>query len=109
MPFPVRSKKMAAFLRLPVQAIAGHIQAENGPIGPMTSEIFTLNRRSFWPDWAAVTLTPACASAGSRPPTLALQAKRSGLSARPRRYTVWSLAGPDLRFKRGEIVDVSFA
>jgi FtsP/CotA-like multicopper oxidase with cupredoxin domain len=81
-------------------------------IGPMASDKFTLDRRKLIAGLGAMTLTPALPAPGSAQgrPSLALHAKSDSLVLGPGRAAtpVWSLAGPDLRFKRGEILDVTF-
>ena len=81
-------------------------------IGPMASDKFTLDRRKLIAGLGAMTLTPALPAPGSAQgrPSLALHAKPDSLVLGPGRAAtpVWSLAGPDLRFKRGEILDVTF-
>ena len=78
----------------------------------MASDKFTLDRRKLIAGLGAMTLTPALPvlSAAQGRPSLALQAKSDSLVLGPDRAAtpVWSLAGPDLRFKRGETLEVTF-
>lgn len=78
----------------------------------MASPKFPLNRREMMAGLGALALSPALsliAKAQARP-TLALQAKADSLALRRGgpETPIWSLGGPDLRFKRGDTVEVSF-
>jgi FtsP/CotA-like multicopper oxidase with cupredoxin domain len=108
----LRSKKMAG-LSLPRQTAAtGLSTSKMVRIGPMTRAKFPLNRRELMAGFGATALGPALPSSASAqaPVPVALQAKADVLRLRPGGpdTPVWSLAGPDLRFRRGESLDVSF-
>jgi FtsP/CotA-like multicopper oxidase with cupredoxin domain len=81
-------------------------------IGPMASDKSQVGRRELIAGLGAVALAPALPVLGSAQgrPSVALQAKPDSLTLGPGRPAtpVWSLAGPDLRFKRGETLDVAF-
>jgi FtsP/CotA-like multicopper oxidase with cupredoxin domain len=81
-------------------------------IGPMASDKFPLDRRELMAGLGAIALAPALPGAGSAQgrSLVALQAKPDSLTLRPnaRPTPIWSLAGPDLRFSRGETIDVAF-
>jgi FtsP/CotA-like multicopper oxidase with cupredoxin domain len=109
----LRSKKMAGFSREGQTDATGHLPSKMVRIGPMARAIFPLNRRKLIAGLGAAALGPALPSrarAQARVP-VALQAKADVLSLRPGGpdTPVWSLAGPDLRFRRGEILEASFA
>jgi len=81
--------------------------------GPMTSPKLPLNRRRLMAGLGAAALAPVWASVGhsqARPTALALQAKAESVTLRPNipATPVWSLQGPDRRYKRGEILDIGF-
>lgn len=82
-------------------------------IGLMASPKSPLNRRELMAGLGAAALLPiwpAIASAQGRA-TLALQARPDVLALRPNgpATPIWSLAGPELRFRRGDTVDVALA
>ena len=114
MSVPVRSKKMAAFCGFRKAGFAaGHIMRKMVRIGPMASDKFTLDRRKLIAGLGAATLDPGAAGTrlGARRvhrwrcrPKPTVWCSRPGGAATP----VWSLAGPDLSFKRGETLDVTF-
>src|SRR5437763_5595019 len=110
---PVRSKKMAGLSLQDVAAATGLLKPKMVRIGPMARANFPLNRRELMAGLGAAALTPtlpATAEAQARV-AVALQAKADILSLRPGGpdTAVWSLAGPDLRFKRGELLEASNA
>ena len=83
--------------------------------GPMASPEFLLNRRALMAGLGAAALAPMwpAASRGqgnsqSRTP-LALQARADRIALRPGSAAtpVWALQGPELRFKRGETLDIA--
>jgi FtsP/CotA-like multicopper oxidase with cupredoxin domain len=81
-------------------------------IGPMASPKLPLNRRALMSGLGALVLSPTSpliTKAQGRP-TLALQAKADSLALRRGGpdTPVWSLGSPDLRFKRGDTVEVAF-
>ena len=82
-------------------------------IGPMARANFPLNRRELMAGLGAAALTPTLPPTAEAQARVAvvLQAKADILSLRPGGpdTPVWSLAGPDLRFKRGESLDIGFA
>jgi FtsP/CotA-like multicopper oxidase with cupredoxin domain len=109
----LRSKKMAGLSLACQTAATGLSTSKMVRIGPMARANFPLNRRGLMAGLGAAVLTPALLSAAraqARVP-VALQAKADVIRLRPDGpdTTVWSLAGPDLRFRRGETLDVSFA
>jgi FtsP/CotA-like multicopper oxidase with cupredoxin domain len=81
-------------------------------IGPMASNKFPLDRRRLMAGLGATAFVPAWPVTGSAQgrPSLALQAKPSSLTLRSEGppAPVWSLAGPDLRFRRGETIEIDF-
>ncbi len=109
----LRSKKMADLAFLGQTAATGHLLSKMVRIGPMARAIFRLNRRELIAGLGAAALgpvLPSSAGAQTRVP-VALQAKADLLALRPGgpETPIWSLAGPDLRFRRGESLEVSFA
>ena len=86
-------------------------------IGPMTSPVarpeFSLTRRDLMAAFGAAALCPAWpATALAQGRTaVALKARTDGISLRPGsgpETPVWSLGNGELRFKRGEVLDVTF-
>jgi FtsP/CotA-like multicopper oxidase with cupredoxin domain len=80
-------------------------------IGPMTSPKFPLNRRELMAGLGAAALAPMWPVAGRTQgrPSLALQAKADALALRDGPPTpIWSLQGPELRFQRGDTLEVAF-
>lgn len=82
-------------------------------IGLMASPKSLLDRRELMAGLGAAALLPiwpATSSAQGRA-ALALQAKADALVLRPGvpETPVWSLAGPEIRFKRGDTVEVALA
>src|SRR5215203_3498775 len=107
----LRSKKMADLAFLGQTAATGHLPSKMVRIGPMARAIFRLNRRELIAGLGAAALgpvLPSSAGAQARVP-VALQAKADVLALRPGgpETPIWSLAGPDLRFRRGEALEVS--
>jgi FtsP/CotA-like multicopper oxidase with cupredoxin domain len=81
-------------------------------IGPMTSPQSPLSRRDMMAGLGAAALAPAWPAAGQvqRRPSVGLQARPDTLALRGGPQTpVWSLHGPELRFKRGEAVEVALS
>jgi FtsP/CotA-like multicopper oxidase with cupredoxin domain len=82
-------------------------------IGPMASSEFLLNRRELVAGLGAASLCPMWPVAGQAQirPALALQATSDSIALRANAPTtpIWSLKGPELRFKRGEILDIAFS
>ena len=80
-------------------------------IGPMASPKSLLDRRELMAALGAAALAPvwpAMARAQGRP-SVTLQARADSLTLRPGAATpIWSLQGPELRFKRGEAVEIAF-
>ncbi len=95
----------------------GQNQPKMVRIGPMASpeSLFAkspLNRRELLAGLGAAALTPLWPAAGSaqgRTP-LPLQAKPDSLTLRPGAPAtpIWSLQGPELRFKRGDSIEIAF-
>ncbi len=81
-------------------------------IGPMASPKFPLDRRELMAGLGAAALAPMWPAAGRAQarPALALQAKADSVALRPNAPAtpIWSLQGPELRFKRGETLDIAF-
>ena len=81
-------------------------------VGPMASPEFPLDRRGFLAGLGAATLAPTWPVAGRAQPrsALVLQAKANSVALRPNAppTPIWSLQGPELRFKRGETLDIVF-
>ncbi|WGS02317.1 multicopper oxidase domain-containing protein [Bradyrhizobium sp. ISRA443] len=82
-------------------------------IGPMASPEFPLTRRRLTTLLGAAALCPILPATGAAQgrTAVALQARADRISLRPGgpETTVWSLGNGDLRFKRGEVLDVSFS
>jgi FtsP/CotA-like multicopper oxidase with cupredoxin domain len=81
-------------------------------IGPMASPKSLLDRRELMAALGAAALVPvwpAMARAQGRP-SVTLQARADSLTLRPGAAAtpIWSLQGPELRFKRGEAVEIAF-
>src|SRR4029450_12466318 len=81
-------------------------------IGPMASPEFPLDRRELMAGLGAAVLTPMWPVAGRTQArsALALQAQtdNGALRANVPATPIWSLQGPELRFKRGETLDIAF-
>jgi FtsP/CotA-like multicopper oxidase with cupredoxin domain len=81
-------------------------------IGPMASSKFPLDRRELMAGLGAAALTPMWPATGRAHArsALALQAKAASVALRPNvpATPIWSLKGPELRFKRGETLDIAF-
>ena len=81
-------------------------------IGPMASPKFPLDRRETDGRIGRGRAGPDLARGGAAQarPALALQAKADSLALRPDAPAtpIWSLQGPELRFKRGDTLDVAF-
>jgi len=111
---PVRSKKMAFFDADPGQGVtAGQILQKMVRIGLMTSpKSFLLDRRELMAGLGAAALAPIWPESGSAQgrSALTLQAKPDILALRPGAETpIWSIGSSELRFRRGDTVDVTFA
>jgi FtsP/CotA-like multicopper oxidase with cupredoxin domain len=82
-------------------------------IGLMASPKSLLDRRELMAGLGAAALLPIWPATGSAQgrAALALQAKPDVLALRPGAAAtpVWSLGGPEMRFRRGETVEVAFA
>jgi len=79
-------------------------------INGMADEIFRPDRRALLAGLGASVLWRAAPAEAQGRPTLALRAKTDVLALRPgeREASIWSLGGPDLRFKRGESPEITF-
>src|SRR5204862_4993113 len=82
-------------------------------IGRMTRQILRLARRELLAGFGAASLglmLPGGSPAQGRPP-LAIQARRGALNLRAGgpETPVWMLAAPELRFRRGDSLQVEFA
>ncbi|MBR0697579.1 multicopper oxidase domain-containing protein [Bradyrhizobium lablabi] len=82
-------------------------------IGPMASPEFPLDRRAFLTGLGAASLCPALPASVMAQTRIALtlQTRAERISLRPDQAdaSVWSIGGPELRFKRGDMLDVSLA
>src|SRR5262249_36641529 len=113
---PVRSKKMAACEPALRPIATGQVLTKMVRIGRMASPVarpdFPLARRDLMAALGAAALGPALpATARAQGRTaVALQAKADRILLRPGgpETPVWSLGSSDLRFKRGEVLDVTF-
>jgi len=80
--------------------------------GPMASPKLPLNRRELMAGLGAAALAPIWTSAGVAQvgPELQLEGKTDNLTLRPGAPAtpLWGLGQPDLRFKRGDIVEVGW-
>ena len=80
--------------------------------GPMASPKFPLDRRELMAGLGAAALGPIWPVAGRAQarPAPALLAKADSVALRPGSAAspIWSLLGPELRFKRGETLDIAF-
>lgn len=79
-------------------------------IGLMASPKTLLDRRELMTGLGAATLLPAWPATGSAQgrASLALQTRPATLPLRPGTATpAWSLHGPELRFKRGDTIEVA--
>jgi FtsP/CotA-like multicopper oxidase with cupredoxin domain len=111
---PVRSKKMALLSSRPGQGVtAGQTLQKMVRIGLMASPKPLLHRRELMAGLGAAALLPIWPATGSAQgrAALALQAKPDVLALRAGgpETAIWSLAGPEMRFKRGDTVEVAFA
>ena len=82
-------------------------------IGPMASPKFPLDRRELMAGLGAAALAPMWPAAGPSPraaPRWRCRPKPTASPSRPDAPAtpIWSLQGPELRFKRGETLDVAF-
>jgi FtsP/CotA-like multicopper oxidase with cupredoxin domain len=81
-------------------------------IGPMASPKSLLDRRELMAGLGAAALAPIWPAAGFAQgrPTLSLKARPTTLELRPGAPAtpIWSLHGPELRFKRGSTNEVAF-
>jgi len=80
-------------------------------IDRMANHIFRADRRALLAGLGAAVLAPAAPPAGAQGrPALALRARADVLALRPGEphTPIWSIAGPDLRFKRGDRPDIAF-
>jgi FtsP/CotA-like multicopper oxidase with cupredoxin domain len=80
-------------------------------IEPMANRIPRLGRRELLAGLGVTALAPAISSvaAAQGRPSLALQVRDGAIALRPGGpdTPIWGLAGPDLRFKRGETVEIA--
>src|SRR3954468_19851115 len=109
----LRSKKMAVLGPESQSAATGHLASKMIRIGRMASATFSLNRRELMAGLSATALSSTLSSkarAQTRP-SVALQARTAVLALRPDgpAAQVWSLVGPDLRFRRGETLEVTLS
>jgi FtsP/CotA-like multicopper oxidase with cupredoxin domain len=80
-------------------------------IGAMASPGFPLDRRELMAGLGAMAVAPALPSTAMARSALALQLKADSAALRPGNPNVptWSVAGPDLGFKRGDTVEFAIA
>ena len=80
-------------------------------IGAMASPGFPLDRRELMAGLGAMALVPALPSIAMARSALALQLKADSAALRPGNpdVPIWSVAGPELRFKRGDTVEFAVA
>jgi FtsP/CotA-like multicopper oxidase with cupredoxin domain len=110
----LRSKKMALPATLPGQGVtAGQNLQKMVRIGLMASPKSLLDRRELMAGLGAAALVPLWPISGlaQQRSALALQARSELLALRAGapETPVWSLGSPELRFKRGDTLDVAFA
>ncbi|WGR91924.1 multicopper oxidase domain-containing protein [Bradyrhizobium sp. ISRA435] len=107
------AKKWALLHRRVRPIAAGQTELKMVRIGPMASPEFPLTRRRLTTLLGAAALCPILPATGAAQgrTAVALQARADRISLRPGgpETTVWSLGNGDLRFKRGEVLDVSFS
>ena len=81
-------------------------------IGPMASSKSLLDRRDIIAGLGAAALAPIWPATGLAQGRrrVSLQARAGSLALRPalQATPIWSLQGPELRFKRGDTVEVAF-
>ena len=81
-------------------------------VGPMASPKFPLDRRELMAGLGAAALAPMWPAPGRAQgrSSLSLQAKPATLALRAGGPVtpIWSLEGPEFRFKRGDTIDVAF-
>jgi FtsP/CotA-like multicopper oxidase with cupredoxin domain len=83
-------------------------------VGPMASPKFPLDRREMMAGLGATALTPvwpvASPAQGNPQGRASLALRADSLALRPGRAVtpIWSLQGPELRFKRGDTIAVDF-
>src|SRR5690349_10725537 len=81
-------------------------------IGPMASPRSPLSRRDMMAGLGAAALVPAGSSTGFAQggPVLQLEGKAESLQLRPGAPAtpVWGLGEPDLKFRRGDVVNVGW-
>src|ERR1700759_4828987 len=113
MGLPVRSKKMALFGPIGRGWPAGQITPKMVRISLMARHFSLRDRRSVLAGFGATSLgllLPGSSPAQGLPP-VPIQARRATLtllSAGPE-TPVWMLAAPELRFRRGDNLEVQFA
>ena len=80
-------------------------------IGAMASPGFPLDRRELMAGLGAMALVPALPSIAMARSAVALQLKADSAALRPgaSETPTWSVAGPELRFKRGDTVEFGVA
>ncbi|MDE5453892.1 multicopper oxidase domain-containing protein [Bradyrhizobium sp. CSA112] len=82
------------------------------PIGPMARLSATVNRRTLLAGFGTAALAPLwpVTTRAQGRPSLALQAKADALALRDGPLTpIWSLQGPELRYQRGDTLEVAFS
>src|ERR1700748_1690403 len=113
MGLPVRSKKMAQLRPLDAPASAGQITPKMVRIGFMARDFLRMDRRALVAGFGATSLgllLPGGSDAQG-PPPVAIKAREGSLNLRPGspETPVWMLTAPDLRFRRGDDLQVQFA
>ena len=108
----VRSKKMAlSEPSRPTASATGHIERKMVRINRMADHIFRPDRRALLAGLGARSSSGGSrATAAQDRPALPLRAKADVLALRPGEpdTPIWSLDGPDLRFRRGDSPEIAF-
>jgi FtsP/CotA-like multicopper oxidase with cupredoxin domain len=110
---PVRSKKMAHLGRFAALAATGHLNSKMVRIGFMARRFSLFDRRCVLTGLGTASLgliVPHGSAAQGRAP-VTIQARRGTLNlldGRPE-TPVWMLAAPELRFRRGDNLQIEFA
>ncbi len=113
MGLPARSKKMARFGPIRCPPVAGQTTRKMVRIGFMAKPFLRMDRRALMAGFGATSLgllLPGGSAAQGLPP-VAIQARRGtvNLLAGGPETAVWMLAAPELRFRRGDRLEVQFA
>jgi FtsP/CotA-like multicopper oxidase with cupredoxin domain len=113
MGLPARSKKMARFDPIRGPAATGQITLKMVRIGFMARPFLRMDRRALMAGFGATSLGLLLprGSAAQAGPSVAIRAHRGSLSVLPKgmETPVWMLSSPELRFGRGDNLQVEFA